>query len=332
MQKKIKILQRPRRNRKNAAVRSLVRETRLVPADFVMPLFVIEGDRKRQPVLSMPGIEKLSIDLLVKEAKEIYQLGIPAVALFPNLENALKDKTASESTNSKGLMQRCIQALKQTVPELLVIADVAMDPYSSDGHDGVVKNGKIHNDETLPILAAMAVSQAKAGADIVAPSDMMDGRVGYIREALDNEGFLDVGILAYTAKYCSAFYGPFRDALGSAPRSGDKKSYQMDPANVREAIREARLDVEEGADMIMVKPAHTYLDVIKVLKAVVDVPVAAYHVSGEYAMIKAAAEKGWLDEERSVEEVLTAIKRAGADIIFSYFAKDFARRTHARRC
>ncbi len=332
MQKKIKILQRPRRNRKNAAIRSLVRETRLAAADFVMPLFVIEGDRKRQAVISMPGIEKLSIDLLVKEAKEVYQLGIPAVALFPNLGNALKDKTASESTNSKGLMQRCIQALKQTVPELLVITDVAMDPYSSDGHDGVVKKGKIHNDETLPILAAMAVSQAKAGADIVAPSDMMDGRVGYIREALDNEGFLDVGILAYTAKYCSAFYGPFRDALGSAPRSGDKKSYQMDPANVREAIREARLDVEEGADMIMVKPAHTYLDVIKVLKAVVDVPVAAYHVSGEYAMIKAAAEKGWLDEERAVEEVLTAIKRAGADIIFSYFAKDFARRIHARRC
>jgi len=321
----ITLKQRPRRNRKNSAIRALVREHTLHASNFVMPLFVTEGKKQRTPVPSMPGIDKLSIDLLSKEVKEIYKLGIPAVALFPNISEHLKDKWATESVNPKGTLQQAIKALKLAVPQILVITDVAMDPYSSDGHDGFVKDGEVVNDETLPILADMAIAQAKAGADIVAPSDMMDGRVGYIRQALDKSGFENVGILSYTAKYCSAFYGPFRDALGSAPKSGNKKTYQMDPANIKEAIREAKLDVAQGADIVMVKPGLPYLDVIAKIKEVVDVPVAAYNVSGEYAMIKAAAKMGWIDGELGMEEMLLSIKRAGADIIFTYFAKEMAK-------
>jgi len=315
---------RPRRNRSSAAVRDLVRETRLSVKDLVQPLFIIEGENQRSGIASMPGMERLSVDLIVKEVEELHRLGIPAVALFPNIAEEKKDKSASESRNSNGILQQVVREIKKATPDMLVMTDVAMDPYSSDGHDGYVEDGQILNDKTLPILADMAVAQAKAGADMVAPSDMMDGRVGYIRQALDENGFENVGILSYTAKYASAFYGPFRDALDSAPKAGDKKTYQMDPANIREALREARLDVEEGADVLMVKPAVAYLDVIRAVKEAVDVPVAAYHVSGEYAMIKAAAQNGWLDEKAVVLEVLTSIKRAGADIILTYFAKTAA--------
>lgn len=317
--------QRPRRNRKSSAVRALVRETRLSPENMILPIFVCEGKNKKTAVGSMPGVFRFSSDLAVKEAKEAARLRISAVALFPAISKKLKDKRASESVNPNGLLQNTVRAIKKQVPQIAVITDVAMDPYSSDGHDGFVKNGKILNDETVAILCAMAVSQAEAGADFVAPSDMMDGRVKAIRKALDEKGFTDTGILAYSAKYASAFYGPFRDALNSAPKKGDKKTYQMDPANSREALREVLLDVKEGADMVMVKPALLYLDIISKIKASVSVPVAAYHVSGEYAMIKAAAEKGWLDEEKSMLESLLAIKRAGADIILTYWAKNAAR-------
>lgn len=321
----ISLTHRPRRNRQTAAVRALMRETAVTPADLVYPLFVTEGRNKKEPIGSMPGIKRLTVDLLAKECREIARLGIPAVALFPKIADSKKDSLATESKNPRGLIPRCIKEIKSAAPGLAVITDVAMDPYSSDGHDGVVKKGQIVNDETLPVLAEMAVTQAKAGADMVAPSDMMDGRVGYIRRALDAAGFTQTGILAYSAKYCSAFYGPFRDALDSAPKAGDKKTYQMDPANAREALREVKLDVAEGADIVMVKPAVMYLDIIARVREAVDIPVAAYHVSGEYAMIKAAAAKGWLDEQAAVQEVLTGIKRAGADIIFTYSAKDFAR-------
>lgn len=273
----------------------------------------------------MPGIFRFSRDLLIKEVRQASALGIPAVALFPALPDSLKNKTASEAVNSKGLLQETVRALKNACPETAVITDVAMDPYSSDGHDGLVRGGKIVNDETLAILAAMAVSQAKAGADFVAPSDMMDGRIGVIRKALDAAGFEETGILAYSAKYASSFYGPFRDALDSAPRSGDKKTYQMDPANSREAVREVLLDVEEGADIVMVKPALAYLDIIAKVKAAVKVPVAAYNVSGEYAMIKAAAKAGWLNDNDAVMEMLLSIKRAGADMILTYAAVQAAR-------
>jgi porphobilinogen synthase len=323
---KVELLQRPRRNRATASLRSLVRETALAPTDFIYPLFLVEGKGVRQPIASMPGVFRLSADELLKEAEEAYKLGIPAVALFPALPESLKDKRAKESVNPAGLLPATVKLLKDKLPGLVVVTDVAMDPYSSDGHDGLVEGGKILNDPTLEILADMAVAQAKAGADIVAPSDMMDGRVGYLRRRLDAEGFQDVGILAYSAKYASALYGPFREALDSAPRAGDKKTYQMDPANRREALREVRLDVSEGADMVMVKPALFYLDVISDVKAAVDVPVAAYNVSGEYGMIKAAVAAGWLKEEAAVEEMLLSIKRAGADILLSYFAKDVARR------
>ena len=326
----VQLRQRPRRNRISKGMRLLTREGALDPQDFIYPVFVIEGKGKKDPVPSMPGIYKMSVDFIVREAKEIALLGIPGIALFPSLPESKKDKWATESKSANGLLQKCVKEIKNKVPDLVVVTDVAMDPYSSDGHDGLVKKGKIDNDATLPILADMAVAQAKAGADMVAPSDMMDGRVGYIRQALDASGFTDVGILAYSAKYCSAFYGPFRDALKSAPRRAKdipagKETYQMDPANVREALREVELDVAEGADIVMVKPALAYLDVIRAVKETVDVPVAAYNVSGEYAMIKAAAKYGWLDEDRAVVEMLTAIKRAGADIILSYFAKDFAK-------
>lgn len=325
-QERIEIASRPRRNRKNAAMRSLVRETRVLPSDLILPLFVIEGTGQKEPVKSMPGCARLSPDKLLKVAREAFKLGIPAVALFPALDDSLKDRTATESWNSEGLLQRTVRMLKAALPELLVITDVAMDPYSSDGHDGLVENGRILNDPTLEILARMAVSQAEAGADIVAPSDMMDGRVGFLRKALDQSGYSEVSILAYTAKYASAFYGPFRDALDSAPKAGDKKTYQMDPANSGEAVREVLLDEEEGADIVMVKPALPYLDVISAVRASTILPVAAYNVSGEYAMVKAAAKMGWLQEDAVVDETLTSIKRAGADMILSYFALDYCRR------
>ncbi|HEX5136977.1 MAG TPA: porphobilinogen synthase [Planctomycetota bacterium] len=313
---------RPRRNRKSEAVRTLARETALAPGDLICPLFVTDG--AKTPVASMPGVFRLPRADAVKEAREIFGLGIPAVALFPALAAGLKDPLARESVNPKGLLQNTVRDLKDAVPELCVITDVAMDPYSSDGHDGVVKGGRIVNDETLGILAAMAVSQAEAGADVVAPSDMMDGRVGFIRQALDERGFTDTSILAYSAKYASAFYGPFRDALDSAPKHGDKKTYQMDPANAREAIREVLLDVAEGADVVMVKPALPYLDVIARVRAAVSVPVAAYHVSGEYAMVKAAGQLGWLDAAKAMRESLLSIKRAGADMILTYAAREVA--------
>jgi porphobilinogen synthase len=316
----VDLVSRPRRNRKSASIRALVRETVLTPSDFILPIFVMEGSRKREAIRSMPGVFRLTRDLAVAEAKRAYKLGIPAVALFPVIPGKLKDRFATESTNRDGLLQRAIRDIKNAVPELTVITDVAMDPYSSDGHDGLVKNGKILNDETLPILAGMALAQAAAGADHVAPTDMMDGRVGYLRAALDGYGHQDVGILAYTAKFASAFYGPFREALDSAPKKGDKKTYQMDPANRREALREAQLDADEGADIVMVKPAGAYLDIISDLAAQSPVPVAAYQVSGEYAMIHAAGKLGWLDADKALMEATLAIKRAGADMILSYGA------------
>ena len=316
---------RPRRNRRSAAIRGLVRETRLSPESFILPLFVVEGEDQKIPIGAMPGCFRFSIDELVKIAGEAHSLGVRSVALFPALSDDQKDPRASESTNPDGLCQRAIRELKSALPDVTVITDVAMDPYSSDGHDGLVQDGQILNDETLEILACMAVSQAEAGADIVAPSDMMDGRIGYIRDALDLDGFSDVGILAYSAKYASAFYGPFREALDSAPKAGDKKTYQMDPANSTEALREVFLDIEEGADMVMVKPGLPYLDIIRRVKDAVEVPVAAYHVSGEYAMIKAAAEKGWLDGEAAMVEAHVALKRAGSDIILTYNAIEMAK-------
>ena len=318
--------QRPRRNRRTEAIRRLVRETSLTPDHLILPLFVCEGKNRRVAIASMPDVFRLSRDLLVKEARAAWKLGIPAVALFPALPDRLKDATAREALNPDGLLQQTVRALKNAVPELTVITDVAMDPYSSDGHDGFVdERGRIDNDRTLDILAEMAVAQAQAGADLIAPSDMMDGRVGAIRTALDAAGHTEVGILAYSAKYCSAFYGPFREALQSAPRHGDKKTYQMDPANAREAVREVLLDVAEGADIVMVKPAGPYLDIVRAVREAVHVPVAAYQVSGEYAMIKAAAKMGWMDEAAAMKESLLAIRRAGADLILTYFAQAFAR-------
>jgi len=322
---RVDLVHRPRRNRRSASIRELVRETHLTPADLILPLFLIEGENRQTPIESMPGISRMSCDRLVDTALEANRLGIPAVALFPALDDSIKDPLAAESCNPEGLLQRCVRELKSLIPAITVITDVAMDPYSSDGHDGVYQDGVILNDPTLKILAEMAVSQAEAGADIVAPSDMMDGRVGYIRRALDENGFEEVGILAYSVKYASAFYGPFRDALDSAPKSGDKKTYQMDPANRREALREVQLDVEEGADMVMVKPALPYLDVITAVRSLVTVPVAAYNVSGEYAMAHAADRLGWLDGESIMMEMLTSIKRAGADMILTYFALEAAR-------
>ncbi len=320
--------QRPRRNRRTESLRSLVRESRVHPNHFILPLFVTEGKNQKTPIRSMPGVNRLSRDLIIKEAKRAISLGIGSVALFPVIAESLKDTLASASTHADGLLQRTIADLKNAYPELTVITDVAMDPYSTDGHDGLVQDGKILNDETLPILAAMALAQARAGADIVAPSDMMDGRVGYLRRALDAQGFTQVGILAYTAKYASSFYGPFREALDSAPKHGDKKTYQMDPSNRREALTEAELDVSEGADMIMVKPALAYLDVISALRSHVHVPIAAYHVSGEYAMIKAAGQMGWLDADAAMLESLVSIRRAGADAILTYAAMEMAEKIH----
>ncbi len=316
---------RPRRNRISAGIRGLVRETRLSAQHLVLPLFVQEGPQSAMPIASMPGCSRLGIERIVAIAREALALGVPAVALFPALDDACKSPRADESVNPEGLLQRAVRALKTALPQLVVITDVAMDPYSSDGHDGLVRGDEIVNDETLPILAAMAVAQARAGADVVAPSDMMDGRVGAIRAALDAAGFTGTGICSYCVKYASAFYGPFRDALDSAPRAGDKKTYQMDPANVREALREVALDEAEGADWLMVKPGLPYLDVVRAVREATALPVAVYHVSGEYAMLKAAAANGWLDYERCLLESLLAMRRAGADLIFTYGALDAAR-------
>ena len=292
--------------------------------NLVWPAFVQEGKNLRTPIASMPGISRLSIDQLVADCQRAFDLGIPAVALFPALEDSLKNSEGKESLNPKGLLQRAVKELKKVIPRMLVITDVALDPYSNDGHDGLVQDGKILNDETLPLLAGMAVAQAEAGADVVAPSDMMDGRVEAIRWALDEAGFKNVLICSYCAKYASAFYGPFRDALKSAPKEGDKKTYQMDPANAREAIREILLDEEEGADWILIKPSLPYLDIIRLTREHSSLPVAAYHVSGEYAMLKAAAEKNWLDYDSCLMESLLSIRRAGADMIFTYGAIDAA--------
>jgi porphobilinogen synthase len=302
----------------------MVKETSLSAAHLVWPAFVQEGTNVRSPIGSMPGQARLSIDLLLAEAKKAHALGVSGIALFPVVPDALKDSRGKESANPDGLLQRAVRALKKDLPEFVVITDVALDPYSSDGHDGVLVDGRIDNELTLPILAQMAVNQARAGADIVAPSDMMDGRVGVIRRALDEAGFIDTGICSYCVKYASAFYGPFREALDSAPRSGDKKTYQMNPANVREASREVHLDEAEGADYLMVKPGLPYLDVIRFVREQTRLPVAAYHVSGEYAMLKAAAEKGWLDFDSGLLESLIALRRAGADVIFSYGALEAA--------
>jgi porphobilinogen synthase len=318
------ITQRPRRNRVSPGIRALVRETAVSASHLVLPLFVHDAT-EAQPIAAMPGCSRQGIPGIIATAREAYGLGIPAVALFPVLPDSAKDTTATASTDPEGLLQRTVRALKATLPRLVVITDVAMDPYSSDGHDGLLRDGRIVNDETLPILAAMAVAQARAGADVVAPSDMMDGRVAAIRKALDGAGFVDVAICSYCVKYASAFYGPFRSALDSAPRSGDKKTYQMDPANVRELSREVALDEAEGADWLMVKPGLPYLDVIARVRSESSLPVAAYHVSGEYAMLKAAAANGWLDYDRCLLESLLSLRRAGADIIFTYGAIDAAR-------
>jgi porphobilinogen synthase len=319
------MLRRPRRNRKSEVVRNLVEETTLSKNDLIFPLFMVDGSGIKQEVPSMPGIYRQSTDILLEEIAECMQLGIKTFCLFPAFEEKLKDKYATISYDPDNFYLKTITKIKKDFPEACIMTDVAMDPYSSDGHDGLVENGEILNDETLDILGKMSVAQARAGADILGPSDMMDGRVGYIRDMLDDEGFTKVSIMSYTAKYASAFYGPFRDALDSAPKSGDKKTYQMNPANVKEALIEAELDELEGADMLMVKPALSYLDVISALSATSDLPIAAYNVSGEYAMIKAAHQKGWLDGEKTMLEVLLSIRRAGAKIILTYFAKEFAK-------
>jgi porphobilinogen synthase len=318
------ILHRPRRNRQNDVIRSMVRETFLSADHLIAPLFVIEGKNLSVPISSMPGQYRLSIDKLVAEVKELYSLGIRCVALFPAIEEHLKTSDARECFNPNGLNARSIKAVKDAIPEMLVMGDIALDPYSSDGHDGIVdpKTGEILNDSTLEILARQALCEVQAGADILGPSDMMDGRVGHIRKVLEESNFKNTLIMSYTAKYASSFYGPFREALDSAPKKGDKKSYQMDPANSTEALREAKLDSEEGADILMVKPGLAYLDIIYRLKQSSLLPIAAYNVSGEYAMIKAAAQNGWIDNDRVILETLMSFRRAGADIILTYFAKE----------
>jgi porphobilinogen synthase len=318
------MLRRPRRNRKSQGIRNMVEETRLSIKDFIFPMFLIDGINQKVEVASMPGIYRYSLDLMLREIEECLNLGIMSFDIFPAYPESKKDKYATESYNPDTFYLKAINKIKTSFPEAVVMTDVAMDPYSSDGHDGLVEDSKILNDETLEILGRMSLAQAQAGADILGPSDMMDGRVGYIRNILDQNGFTEVSIMSYTAKYASAFYGPFRDALDSAPKMGDKKTYQMDPANYYEALIEADLDTEEGADFLMVKPALAYLDVIRLLKDNSNLPIAAYNVSGEYAMIKASAQRGWLDGERAMLESLLSIKRAGANVILSYFAKEFA--------
>jgi porphobilinogen synthase len=315
---------RPRRNRKNAAIRDMVQESHLGVENLIFPLFLKDGKNIKEEIHSLPNIYRWSIDLLLKEIEECLKLGIRVFDIFPAVEEHLKNETASLSYDPANFYLKAIQKIKETFPDVVLMSDVALDPYSSDGHDGLVRNGNIVNDETLPILAKMSVAQAQAGIDIIGPSDMMDGRVGVIRSALDDAGYAEASIMSYTAKYASAFYGPFRDALNSAPKSGDKKTYQMNPANKSEALIEAQLDIEEGADMIMVKPALCYLDVIHLLKENFATPVTAYNVSGEYAMVHAASQKGWLDYNSAMNEMLLSIKRAGADGILTYFAKDFA--------
>ncbi|MCF1716491.1 porphobilinogen synthase [Flavihumibacter sp. RY-1] len=320
------ILQRRNRIlRQSAAIRSLVAETRLSPDDFIVPLFIDEGENTRIEIPSMPGYYRNTLDLTVAEVKELWQMDLKSVLLFIKCKDEWKDNTGKEAWNPDGLMQRAVKAIKDAVPEMLVMTDVALDPYSSFGHDGIVENGQIVNDPTVEALVKMSISHARAGADFVAPSDMMDGRIGAIRKGLEAEGFINTGIMSYSAKYASCFYGPFRDALDSAPGFGDKKTYQMDYANRIEAVKETLMDVEEGADIVMVKPALAYLDIIREVKNSVSVPVSAYNISGEYAMIKAAAKMGWINEDKAILETLTSIKRAGADLIATYFAKDAVR-------
>jgi len=315
---------RPRRNRKSEAVRSLVEETRVTTDDLIFPLFLLDGKNQKTEVASMPGIFRRSVDLMLKEIEECLKLGIRAFDVFPAVEDQWKDKEATKSYDPDFFYLKALREIKKQFPEACIMTDVAMDPYSSDGHDGLVRDGKILNDETLDILGKMALAQADTGIDILGPSDMMDGRVGYIRNLLDKNGYNEVSIMSYTAKYASGFYNPFRDALDSAPKFGDKKTYQMNPANRREALIEAQLDEEEGADFLMVKPALAYLDIIRLLRDNTALPITAYNVSGEYSMVKAAAQKGWLDGDRVMKETLLSIKRAGADVILTYFAKEFA--------
>ena len=323
-------IRRNRRLRANDAIRHLIKETTISPNDFLVPLFIVEGQRIKEEIASMPDYYRYSLDLLKDEVKTLWNLGLKAVLLFVKVNDALKDNQGTEALNPNGLMQRAIKTVKDVCPDMLVMTDVALDPFSSYGHDGIVENGKIINDATVEVLAKMSVSHAEAGANFVAPSDMMDGRILGIREALDLSHFIDVGIMSYSAKYASAFYGPFRNALDSAPVDKqnvpkDKKTYQMDIANRNEAIRETEMDIDEGADIVMVKPGLCYLDIVRDIKNHFDVPIAVYQVSGEYAMLKAAADKGWLDHDTVMIEQITAIKRAGADIIASYFAKDVVR-------
>ena len=315
---------RPRILRRNPAIRNMVRETILTPSDFIAPLFIEEGEGKEVEIASLPGYYRRSLDLTITEVEELWALGIQSVLVFVKVEEQDKDNKGTEALNDDGLMQRAVRAIKQAVPGMCVMTDVALDPYSSYGHDGVVSDGVIMNDISADLLAQVAVSHAKAGADFVAPSDMMDGRIGKIREHLELLDFPEVGIMSYSAKYASSFYGPFRDALDSAPKFGDKKTYQMDPANRLEAIKEVYLDIQEGADIVMVKPALSYLDIIREVKNEVQVPVSAYNVSGEYAMIKAAGKMGWLDEDAAMWESILSIKRAGADLIASYFSRTIA--------
>ena len=316
LQKRSRIL------RANSSIRSLVAETALSPNDFIVPLFIDEGKQVRTEIASMPGYFRNSLDVTVDEVKGLYKMGLKSILIFVKSKDELKDNTGKEAWNKDGLMQRSIRTIKDAVPGMLIMTDVALDPYSSYGHDGIVKNGEIVNDETVEALVKMSLSHAEAGADFVAPSDMMDGRIGAIRKSFEENGFTKTGIMAYSAKYASCFYGPFRDALESAPGFGDKKTYQMDYANRTEAVKEALQDVEEGADIVMVKPALSYLDVIREVKNAVYVPVSAYNISGEYAMIKAAAKMGWIDENKAILETLTSMKRAGADLIATYFARD----------
>lgn len=318
------MLNRPRRNRSSAAIRTMVEENRLSVKDLLFPLFVMDGSSTKTEIKSMPGIYRFTTDLLLKEIEECLNLGITSYALFPQVAEDRKDTLATESHRKGSLYLEAIHAVTSRFPEISMLTDVAMDPYSSDGHDGIVRGGEILNDETLEVLAKMAIAQAQAGSKLIGPSDMMDGRVGYLRESLDDAGFTNVGIMAYSAKYASAFYGPFRDALESAPKFGDKKTYQMNPANSREALREAELDELEGADFLMVKPALAYLDIISLLRDHTNLPIAAYNVSGEYAMVKAAAANGWIDGEKAMLESLLSMKRAGAQVILTYFAKEFA--------
>lgn len=320
-----KLAKRPRRLRKSAAVRALVAENSLSPNDLMTPLFILEGEGKQKEIPSMPGYYKKSLDLTVEDVKELWAMGLKSVLLFVQVSDDLKDNAGTEAVNDGGLMQDAVRAIKAAVPGMVVMTDVALDPYSSFGHDGIVEEGEIVNDKTVDVLAEMALSHARAGADFVAPSDMMDGRVSAIRSRLDEEGFENTGIMSYSAKYASSFYGPFRDALDSAPGFGDKKTYQMDPANAIEGVKEALLDIEEGADMVMVKPGLPYLDMIHRVKQKSEVPVSVYHVSGEFAMIKAAAAKGWIDEDAAIIESLLSFKRAGADLIATYFSRDAVR-------